>query len=78
LYDDLVAQFQKEEDYSDKTIEMAFYDDWFDTFADKFYLELERRGTNIIHANPIEGDWDYGKKFRFNPKGYWEEGEEAR
>jgi len=73
LYNDLVRDFCKKYRYSERTKELAFYSKWYDTFKDEFYQTLEKEGVKIIHENPMEGDWDYGKKFRFNPKGYWEE-----
>jgi len=72
LYDTLVKGFQKKYRYSEKTTEMAFHDAWCDTFKDMFYQRLEKAGVKIIHSNPMEGDWDYGKKFGFGKYG-WEE-----
>ena len=72
-YDELVREFQKKYHYSEKTINMAFYDQWYDTFKDEYYKKLEEEGVKIIHAFPQEGDWDYGKKFRFDFKYGWVE-----
>jgi len=73
LYDELVKDFCQKYGYSERTKNLAFYGAWYDTFKDEFYKTLEEEDVKIIHENPMEGDWDYGKKFRFNPKGYWEE-----
>jgi len=74
LYDNLVHDFCKRYNYSEKTRNFVFYDRWYDTFADIFYQKLEDEGVKIIHEQSIESDWDYGKQFRFNVvKGHWEE-----
>jgi len=72
-YDELVREFCKKHGYSEKTMNMAFYDRWWDTFADMYYQKLEDEGVKIIHDNPQEGDWDYGKKFHFDLKYGWVE-----
>lgn len=71
-YEELVDKFCRKYDYSERIKNLAFYDRWWDTFADEYYKVLEEGGTKIIHDTPMEGDWDYGKKFEFK-KGYWEE-----
>jgi len=53
-YDDLVDGFCKEYGYSEKTENMAFYDLWWDTFADMYYQKLEDEGVQTVYENPQE------------------------
>lgn len=50
-YDELAHDFCKKHGYSEKTEEMAFHKSWYDTFADEFYLRLEREGIKIVHSS---------------------------
>jgi len=77
LYDNLVADFCEEHEYAERTREMTFYDKWYDTFKDEFYQSLDRKGIKIIHANPSETDWDFGRKFEL-VKGDWQEVGDSR
>jgi len=54
-YDWLVYDFCMQYGYSEKTKNFVFYDRWYDTFADDFYKELERKGATIIHNQREEG-----------------------
>ena len=71
-YDDLVSSFCKEYEYSDRTQNFAFYERWWDTFADEYYQRLECADVKIIHENALPEDWDYGKQFEVTSKG-WKE-----
>ena len=44
LYDDLAHDFCEDYGYKEKTEELAFHGQWYDTFADGFYKLLEREG----------------------------------
>jgi len=71
-YEDLVNGFCEKHNYSERT-KNYFFDRWYDTFADMYFQELEKAIVKIIHDNPQKGDWDFGKKFEFTNKGYWQE-----
>jgi len=71
-YYDLVDDFCEEHNYSEKTKNFAFHGRWWVTFADEYYQRLEDKGVKIIHNNPTEHDWDYGKKFKFENFGWTE------
>ncbi len=69
-YDLLVSLFCKKHGYVEITKNMAFYDKWYDTFADEYYGVLEKQqGVKIVHDNPSENDWDFGKKFQIGSTG---------
>jgi len=46
-YDDISHDFCKKHGYSQKTEEFAFHNQWWDTFADIFYVKLEKEGITI-------------------------------
>jgi len=55
-YDQLAHSFCKENDYSEKTEEFAFHGQWYDTFADMYYLKLEKHGAEILRTSNKTGE----------------------
>lgn len=55
LYDGLGDEFCEEYGYKPRTKEIIFHT-WYDTFADEFYLQLERENITInskgLRTNP--------------------------
>ena len=48
-YDLLVSLFCSKYNYKERTKNMAFYDVWYDTFADEYYGKLEDKRIEIEH-----------------------------
>jgi len=57
LYDTLAHDFCEDYGYKEKTEELAFHGQWYDTFADEFYKLLEREGIDLsTHTGEVSVD----------------------
>jgi hypothetical protein len=52
-YDLLVRLFCTKYGYTEKTKEIAFYDKWYDTFADEYFKKFEEAGIEIKHGEKL-------------------------